>query len=213
MRPVSGLNLIAPSSTLLKFLRSQSEDLCFFTGNARPTFCFNGRAPRSVEARGTLPISSHIAGRPNAGLVKQSIAEASLLNSEFLWPQPSRDALTPTHPASCQLRSFPTIFAPISAPIRAFARRAYTDGRPFLRRLLDMKRRKPKTVLKPDDLPPLGGFLDEGADSSIFTLGRGLSAKGANEPRLRCTEFDENGNVTLVNGEFKKSELIAKVRL
>jgi hypothetical protein len=30
---------------------------------------------------------------------------------------------------------------------------------------------------------------------------------------LRCTEFDENGNVTLVNGEFRKSELIAKVRL
>ncbi|KAK7625243.1 inner membrane magnesium transporter MRS2, mitochondrial precursor [Phyllosticta citricarpa] len=34
-----------------------------------------------------------------------------------------------------------------------------------------------------------------------------------NEPRLRCTEFDENGNVTLVNGEFRKSELIAKYGL
>ena len=76
-----------------------------------------------------------------------------------------------------------------------------------------MKRRKPKAELRPDDLPPLGGLLDEGPDSSIFTLGRGLSAKGANEPKLRCTEFDENGNVTLVNGEFKKSELIAKVKL
>jgi magnesium transporter len=37
--------------------------------------------------------------------------------------------------------------------------------------------------------------------------------KAANEPRLRCTEFDGNGNVTLVNGEFKKSELIAKYGL
>ena len=37
--------------------------------------------------------------------------------------------------------------------------------------------------------------------------------KMGNELRLRCTEFDENGNVTLVNGEFRKSELIAKVRL
>jgi len=35
--------------------------------------------------------------------------------------------------------------------------------------------------------------------------------KAANEQKLRCTEFDENGNVVLVNGEFKKSELIAKV--
>lgn len=34
-----------------------------------------------------------------------------------------------------------------------------------------------------------------------------------NEPRIRCTEFDENGNITLVNSEFRKSELIAKVCL
>jgi hypothetical protein len=31
------------------------------------------------------------------------------------------------------------------------------------------------------------------------------------EPRLRCTEMDENGNFTAVDGEFKKTELIAKV--
>ncbi|KAF2097833.1 Mg2+ transporter protein, partial [Rhizodiscina lignyota] len=37
--------------------------------------------------------------------------------------------------------------------------------------------------------------------------------KPANELRLRCTEFDEKGDVTLVNGEFKKSELIAKYGL
>jgi magnesium transporter len=45
----------------------------------------------------------------------------------------------------------------------------------------------------------------------MFNLGRSLAVKASSEPRLRCTEFDENGNVTLVNGEFKKSELIAKV--
>lgn len=61
--------------------------------------------------------------------------------------------------------------------------------------------------MKPDDLP-LGPFLEDGAP-----LGRGkiTTAKPSLEPRLRCTEFDENGNVTLVNGEFKKTELIAKV--
>ncbi|KAG9777485.1 cora-domain-containing protein, partial [Aureobasidium melanogenum] len=31
--------------------------------------------------------------------------------------------------------------------------------------------------------------------------------------KLRCTEFDANGSVTLVSGEFKKSELIAKYGL
>lgn len=45
----------------------------------------------------------------------------------------------------------------------------------------------------------------------MFNLGRSLAGKASNELKLRCTEFDENGNVTLVNGEFKKSELIAKV--
>ena len=47
----------------------------------------------------------------------------------------------------------------------------------------------------------------------MFNIGRGLAAKASNELKLRCTEVDGNGVVTLVNGEFKKSELIAKVRL
>jgi len=32
-----------------------------------------------------------------------------------------------------------------------------------------------------------------------------------NDLKIRCTEFDESGNVTIVNGEYKKTELIAKV--
>lgn len=44
-----------------------------------------------------------------------------------------------------------------------------------------------------------------------LSLARALAAKASNELRLRCTEFDMNGNVTLMNGEFKKSELIARV--
>jgi len=55
-------------------------------------------------------------------------------------------------------------------------------------------------------LPPLASFLDDN-----HSPGRAL--KPSTEPRLRCTEFDENGNVTVVNGEFKKTELIAKYGL
>lgn len=47
----------------------------------------------------------------------------------------------------------------------------------------------------------------------MFSLGRHISAKAAAQPKLRCTEFDENGNVVLASGEFKKSELIAKYGL
>jgi len=46
----------------------------------------------------------------------------------------------------------------------------------------------------------------------MFTNRRMMAAKAALEPRLRCTEVDENGKVILVDGEFKKTELIAKVR-
>ncbi|OCL15399.1 hypothetical protein AOQ84DRAFT_248591, partial [Glonium stellatum] len=41
----------------------------------------------------------------------------------------------------------------------------------------------------------------------------GRVSRPTNELKLRCTEFDEHGNVTLINGEFKKSELIAKYGL
>ncbi|KAG8528734.1 uncharacterized protein KY384_006421 [Bacidia gigantensis] len=59
-------------------------------------------------------------------------------------------------------------------------------------------------------LPPLPSFLDDAAGTS---LGRSKAGKASSELKLRCTEIDESGNVTTVNGEFKKSELIAKYGL
>ena len=41
----------------------------------------------------------------------------------------------------------------------------------------------------------------------------GRMRRTANELKMRCTELDEHGNVTLVSGEFKKTELIAKYGL
>jgi len=76
----------------------------------------------------------------------------------------------------------------------------------FWRKLRPASRKNGGRSLGQDDLPPLQGFLDDDAG-----LG-GRIIKPSSELKLRCTEFDENGNVTLVNGEFRKSELIAKVR-
>ncbi|GAB7346633.1 hypothetical protein MBLNU459_g1770t1 [Dothideomycetes sp. NU459] len=67
-------------------------------------------------------------------------------------------------------------------------------------------RQKPAGPLQPNDLPSASSFLD--GDTSLGRL-----SKPTNELSLRCTEFDGNGNVTLVNGAFKKSELIAKYGL
>ncbi|KAI6983493.1 cora-domain-containing protein [Hortaea werneckii] len=77
----------------------------------------------------------------------------------------------------------------------------------FWRRLRPQSSNTGSRKLLQDDLPPLPGFLDDSAG-----LG-GRKIKPSNELKLRCTEFDENGNVTLVNGEFRKSELIAKYSL
>jgi magnesium transporter len=46
-----------------------------------------------------------------------------------------------------------------------------------------------------------------------FGSSLGRLTRPANELKMRCTELDEHGNVTLVSGEFKKSELIAKYGL
>lgn len=72
-----------------------------------------------------------------------------------------------------------------------------------------MRTVKGTTELQSDDIPSGDG----GSDTSMFSLGRHISAKAAAQPKLRCTELDENGNIVLTSGEFKKSELIAKVGL
>ncbi|KAM0533262.1 hypothetical protein ACHAPP_006090 [Verticillium nonalfalfae] len=64
--------------------------------------------------------------------------------------------------------------------------------------------------LQPTDLPT---HDEVGDGSSMFNYRRILTAKAASEPRLRCTEVDEDGEVILVDGEFKKTELIAKYGL
>lgn len=51
----------------------------------------------------------------------------------------------------------------------------------------------------------------EEESGSIFQK-RSMTAKAALDPRLRCTEVDGSGKVIMVDGELKKSELIARVR-
>jgi magnesium transporter len=57
--------------------------------------------------------------------------------------------------------------------------------------------------------PPPPEETSSGGSGFGSSLGRIM--RPTNELKMRCTELDEHGNVTLVSGEFKKSELIAKV--
>ncbi|KAM0333586.1 hypothetical protein ACHAQA_002251 [Verticillium albo-atrum] len=70
--------------------------------------------------------------------------------------------------------------------------------------------RRGSKPLQPTDLP---AHDEVGDGTSMFNYRRILTAKAASEPRLRCTEVDEDGEVILVDGEFKKMELIAKYGL
>ena len=62
--------------------------------------------------------------------------------------------------------------------------------------------------------PPTPPSSDDTASPGAgYGSALGRLARTANELKMRCTELDEHGNVTLVSGEFKKSELIAKYGL
>lgn len=117
-------------------------------------------------------------------------------------PRPSllqrRHGIISTQTISC--RSFSS--APQRRQPREIARRSNIWDKWHL------KRPAPLSGAEAALLPsPLSDFLDD-----TSSLASRLSKPSA-DLRLRCTEFDENGNVILVNGEFKKSELIQKYGL
>ncbi|CAI6262105.1 unnamed protein product [Periconia digitata] len=61
--------------------------------------------------------------------------------------------------------------------------------------------------------PPKEVLRDALGDHTSSYEGLGRVMRSANELKMRCTELDEHGNVTMVSGEFKKTELIAKYGL
>ena len=193
-----------PSVTVLRILRSQSEQACFFTLSARATACptssCRGAKVAQRKAAHVLPsVRRHVA----TSSPPQASVESCVLNLDFLRPYSQRGHSKVSSLAS---RNPPAPFGLLGGKSNA-SRYASTGTRPLWNRLWKEIFRK-KQPLKTSDSPPLPSFLDDAGNTSF---GRRKAIKGANELRLRCTEFDENGNVTFMDGEFKKSELIAKV--
>ena len=157
------------------------------------------------------------------------VLEASLLDLEALWPKRKPRCLQAQHNHSTQTRRhaharwkdwrqklwpertppFETYREVEDATYEGEAAAQKNAHRTWREKLLGSKARKRETLLEPGDLP-VGPFANgqEGGEDSMFSLGRTIPAR---EPKLKCTELDENGNVVLVSSEFKKSELIAKV--
>ena len=202
MRRIPVHNVIAPSTSLLRFLRIQSEDVCFFTSNSRATI---SQRPHPTLSRRSLNLLPPSRRHLNTTLHPKAVVESSHFSLDALKGVCARDS--PLHQA---IPSFPKRLWPwISGENKSISsapRHASTDSRPLLRKIWG--RRRHGVDANSDELPPLSSLL---ADVGGTALGRSKAAKGSNELKLRCTEFNEDGKVTLVNGEFKKTELIAKV--
>ncbi|KAK5998781.1 Mitochondrial inner membrane magnesium transporter MRS2 [Cladobotryum mycophilum] len=187
-----------PSRNLLRFLRRQTEAAFFSHSNG---YCPAITAPLCYDSRENSRTSSkRKLGRP---LFPVEL-EASLFNLEPLrlsrlkrsgYVRILKNVFSTSTPAPKDAETDGTI----SSPSPSWQERVWGIGA-----------RKGVKPLKPDDLP---SREDAEHSSSMFNNRKILSAKSALDPRLRCTEVDENGKVILMDGEFKKTELIAKYGL
>lgn len=200
--------MLAPSSALLRFLRAQSQDLHFFTPSNKATICHSTSRttrlpPNQINSnpRRSYPRNFSASHRHHANV------EASLFNLDLLGVSSKQGARN--SPAFIPTRWQNTSGSRTSLEGQNKSLHTSEYSWPSLSRFWGFKRRRANPGLRPNDLPPLPSFLD---DASGAVLGRSKVGKASNELKLRCTEVNENGDVTLVNGEFKKSELIAKVQ-
>ncbi|KAI1183534.1 cora-domain-containing protein [Nemania serpens] len=201
-----------PSIRLLRFLRRQTESLSLFhldqnknnnnnsSSSSSSSYFYRRRRDEVLDPR-----EAHEASQPPSlpdARYQPAPLHAGMLDLPTLVPARS--------PRSIRLRRSPypslTLRCQHSSPDRkpTPCRPAWQDW------LWGFRAQRPGPPLEPDDLPAVD---NEGGNNSMFNTRRQLSKKAASEPRLRCTEVDENGNVILVDGEFKKSELIAKFGL
>lgn len=211
----------APSSTLLKYLRAQSQGQPFFSANHAPHHGARAITP-SPGAHAGLSLFRRLRSSSRSMATFAPILEASLLpqlNSLFSSRLFTSSASLTEGDVSSNSHLYPkTRPTYCTTPSARSLRSAHTaangsasEGWSSIkgwRRYLDSSKKKASTTsgsnLQPDDIPPLTGFLDDSP-----SLGRVVPR--LNELRLRCTEFDEHGEVMMTNREFRKSELIAKV--
>lgn len=188
-----------PSRSLLRFLRCQSKRAFATHGPeaiAGPVLCRRARSSNLATRRQSRALATTCERRT-------ATLEASFLNLEpilrRLKSQDQQQQLT----SRCNFSTSRNVGGWFK-----WGRPSKGSTPKWHERLWGITGWKGEKSLKPDDLPSHDEYGD---GSSIFNSRRTMAAKAASEPRLRCTEVDENGNVILVDGEFKKMELIAKV--
>lgn len=189
MRPA--LQPAVPSRRLLRFLRFQSEGIPFFDHGRLASPRPSGQSRRLSAAT-----SKSKPRRPEAAICAIPFAVDNIL--------PRHLKRVRTTPSACA-----TLLVANNAAAAASRRFASTgDTYDAERKQTASQRLWGPNAVKPDFRSRSTDELDD----SIFTTMTGRRAKAALEPVLRCTEVDEKGDAILIDGAFKKSELIAKVR-
>lgn len=193
----------APSPSVLSFLRAQVNNvfaspiaLCAHTTRQCRGYAIGSQIGRSPGKCSFGGITSHLQ-KGGFSSNRRCVSTRCLIEHKASPPPQDRSlVLRHTPPTSLQhvdcftYRSFSTTRANNGWNIFSSAR---------MRKLAQ---------LQPPPPPPPD---DSSSGSSGFGSSLGRIMRPTNELKMRCTELDEHGNVTLVSGEFKKSELIAKV--
>ena len=202
----SGLKPAIPSKSLLRYLRSQSDQVCFFTSTQT-----DAAVRRHVNATG----SPHTLLRRQLSTASPRQARLQSSYLDDLWPKHRDQKALP--PPRQQYSQYPHLS---QRPPNHYVHPNPQDPlkswrKTFWRRLLALGHHHDPNDLgaTPSNLP-FNNQQYEDTSAQLFNLSRALSRNpSGSDLKLRCTEFDANGNVTLVSGEFKKSELIAKYGL
>ncbi|KAI5925787.1 hypothetical protein F4810DRAFT_33931 [Camillea tinctor] len=202
---MASLRLPVPSTRLLRFLRHQSENLSFFNPSHDSV---TAASLRQASRRVLCP------AKRQTRLSDDQYAIATSRETSLQAGMVDLDSLLGAHNSLTPRRIRPTLL-PSCLPALAVrynsSNKSQTPYRPtWQERIWGSRVRKTGSALEPDDLPDPD---EDGDNNSMFNTHRQTSKKAALEPRLRCTEVDECGNVILVDGEFKKSELIARFGL
>ena len=191
------LKPVVPSRRLLRFLRAQSEGLIF----AECAATLPGRRHACTCSR------SRLSSLGRASLTRrQPLLRSLFVGLESVFPE----STSRLHPVGASAKSQYGFAETAGGARRYYSSKCSSEessGRLTLRELLfGSGARKQSEAMKEDEI-----MMRLQEDSGAIFQRRSLTSKAALDPRLRCTEVDGNGNVIMVDGELKKSELIAKV--
>ena len=197
----------APSAALLQFLRSQSREICFFNSCLGFNLWQNSsktRTRRSFRKGGDVIHS--LTKNIDTCWRRAATSEASILNFDISSHRLARKA---SRSSTFCAKSQPSVFE-FSIPYGSAnqTRQASAVFGTLFRKPWGTRRANRHATSKPDNLTEHPSLLD---DVSEAILGRSKVVEASNGMKVRGTELNENGDVTLLNGEFKKSELIVKV--